>query len=117
MGYPGFQGRAGAAWAGLTVEESNLSVQIAALRRVFGEEPGCENWIETLPRRGYRFVGPASTRDQGALTAASRVASEQGWWKREALCFRGIEIKLPTRTCVRCLHRHIGWILVLEPAC
>jgi DNA-binding winged helix-turn-helix (wHTH) protein len=29
-----------AAWAGLTVEESNLPVQIAALRRVFGEEPG-----------------------------------------------------------------------------
>ena len=29
-----------AAWAGLTVEESNLSVQITALRRVFGEEPG-----------------------------------------------------------------------------
>src|SRR5262249_5400972 len=47
-----------AAWAGLTVEESNLTVQIAALRRVFGQEPGGENWIETLPRRGYRFVGP-----------------------------------------------------------
>ena len=55
-----------AAWAGLTVEESNLAVQIAALRRVFGEEPGGENWIETLPRRGYRFVGPASAREQGA---------------------------------------------------
>ena len=61
-----------AAWAGLTVEESNLAVQIAALRRVFGEEPGGENWIETLPRRGYRFVGPASIRDQGAVTAASQ---------------------------------------------
>ena len=64
-----------AAWAGLTVEESNLAVQIAALRRVFGEEPGGENWIETLPRRGYRFVGPASTRDQGAVTAASQAAN------------------------------------------
>jgi DNA-binding winged helix-turn-helix (wHTH) protein len=53
-----------AAWAGLTVEESNLTVQIAALRRVLGEEPGGENWIETLPRRGYRFVGPASISDQ-----------------------------------------------------
>jgi TolB-like protein len=67
-----------AAWAGLTVEESNLAVQIAALRRVFGEEPGGENWIETLPRRGYRFVGPASTRDQGALTAASLAANFPG---------------------------------------
>jgi DNA-binding winged helix-turn-helix (wHTH) protein len=64
-----------AAWAGLTVEESNLAVQIAALRRVLGEEPGGENWIETLPRRGYRFVGPASIRDQAAVTAALQAAN------------------------------------------
>jgi TolB-like protein/tetratricopeptide (TPR) repeat protein len=47
-----------AAWPGLAIEESNLTVQIAALRRVFSEEPGGDGWIETLPRRGYRFVGP-----------------------------------------------------------
>jgi adenylate cyclase len=64
-----------AAWTGLTVEESNLAVQIAALRRVFEEEPGGENWIETYPRRGYRFVGPASIWDQSAVTAASQAAN------------------------------------------
>src|SRR5262245_21155801 len=53
-----------AAWPGLAVEESNLSVQIAALRRVLGEEPGGEGWIETLPRRGYRFVGPVVHEDK-----------------------------------------------------
>jgi DNA-binding winged helix-turn-helix (wHTH) protein len=42
-----------AVWAGLAVEESNLPVQIGALRRVLREEPGGERWIETLPRRGY----------------------------------------------------------------
>src|SRR5215468_5018858 len=47
-----------AAWSGLAVEESNLTAQIAALRRVLRKEPGGERWIETLPRRGYRFVGP-----------------------------------------------------------
>src|SRR5262249_13315787 len=47
-----------AAWPGQAVEESNLTVQIAALRRVLREEPGGERWIETLPRRGYRFVSP-----------------------------------------------------------
>ena len=67
-----------AAWAGLTVEESNLAVQIAALRRVFGEEPGGENWIETLPRRGYRFIGPASIPDQGAPTAAALATNFPG---------------------------------------
>jgi len=59
-----------AAWPGLAVEESNLTVQIAALRRVFAEEPGGERWIETLPRRGYRFVGPVEATDaEGALPA------------------------------------------------
>jgi len=50
-----------AAWPGLVVEESNLPVQIAALRKTLGQEPGGEGWIETLPRRGYRFVGPVPT--------------------------------------------------------
>jgi len=47
-----------AAWPGLAIEESNLTVQIAALRRAFGKQPGGANWIETLRGRGYRFVGP-----------------------------------------------------------
>jgi len=59
-----------AAWPGLAVEESNLTVQIAALRRVFAEEAGGERWIETLPRRGYRFVGPVgATGPTAALSA------------------------------------------------
>jgi TolB-like protein len=53
------------AWAGLAVEESNLTVQIATLRRALGEEPGGERWIETLPRRGYRFRGPTATKEVG----------------------------------------------------
>jgi TolB-like protein len=47
-----------AAWPGLAIEDSNLTVQIAALRRVFAEVAGGAGWIETLPRRGYRYVGP-----------------------------------------------------------
>jgi len=50
-----------AAWPGLAVEDSNLTVQIAAVRRVFEEVAGGANWIETLPRRGYRYVGPAAS--------------------------------------------------------
>jgi class 3 adenylate cyclase/predicted ATPase len=50
-----------AAWPGQAVEESNLTVQIAALRRVLGEAPGGDRWIETMPRRGYRFIGPVVT--------------------------------------------------------
>ena len=48
-----------AAWPGLAIEDSNLTVQIAALRRVFDETDGGAGWIETMSRRGYRYVGPA----------------------------------------------------------
>ena len=45
------------AWSGLVVEESNLTVQIATLRKLLDESGGAA-WIETMPRRGYRYVGP-----------------------------------------------------------
>jgi TolB-like protein/tetratricopeptide (TPR) repeat protein len=51
-----------AAWPGLAVEDSNLTVQMAALRRAIEEAGGEAGWIETLPRRGYRYVGPAVGR-------------------------------------------------------
>ncbi|MGA2289113.1 FxSxx-COOH system tetratricopeptide repeat protein [Bradyrhizobium sp.] len=53
------------AWSGRAVEENNLTVQIAALRRVLGEAGGTD-WIETMPRRGYRFVGPLVAKEQNA---------------------------------------------------
>ena len=59
------------AWPGLAIEESNLTVQIAALRRTFAEEPGGKNWIETLPRRGYRYVGPVVANERPSEGAAS----------------------------------------------
>jgi DNA-binding response OmpR family regulator len=61
-----------AAWPGLAVEENNLTVQVAALRRVFGEEPGGEHWIETLPRRGYRFTGPVPTTGEKVIATAQQ---------------------------------------------
>src|SRR5216684_6847006 len=60
-----------AAWPGQVVEESNLTVQIAALRRALGKEPGGERWIETLSRRGYRFVGLVVTEAQRDVMAVS----------------------------------------------
>src|SRR5215470_1868561 len=43
----------GALWPDTFVEEANLSFQISALRKILGENG--TDWIETLPRYGYRF--------------------------------------------------------------
>jgi DNA-binding winged helix-turn-helix (wHTH) protein len=63
-----------AAWPGLVVEQSNLTVQIAALRRLLKETPG-EHRIDTLPRRGYRFVGPVAMETNGRTGVAATVSA------------------------------------------
>jgi len=42
-------------WADSFVEEANLSRNIFLLRKVFGENGGAK-FIETIPKRGYRFA-------------------------------------------------------------
>jgi eukaryotic-like serine/threonine-protein kinase len=43
-------------WPDSFVEESNLAVHISQLRKTLGEGGG-DYRIETIPRRGYRFIG------------------------------------------------------------
>jgi predicted ATPase/DNA-binding winged helix-turn-helix (wHTH) protein len=44
-------------WAGQIVEENNLQVQISTLRKTLDREGTGENWIVTVPGRGYRLLG------------------------------------------------------------
>jgi len=64
-----------AAWPGLVVEENSLAAQVSAIRRAFRIVPGADRWIETLPKRGYRFVGPveavADQRGEAKALASS----------------------------------------------
>ena len=43
-------------WPDTFVEEANLTVHVSALRKALGVQPGGQPWIETVPRRGYRYV-------------------------------------------------------------
>ena len=53
-------------WPDTVVEENNLSQQIASLRRALAEGDPDTAYIETAPRRGYRFVAPVvPVRDDG----------------------------------------------------
>lgn len=60
-----------AAWPAALVEESNLSVQIAALRKVLGPPPEGSEWIATVPRAGYRFVGRVNCLHPAAAGGSS----------------------------------------------
>ena len=43
-------------WPDTFVEESSLTQNISLLRRALDEAPGAHKYIETIPKRGYRFV-------------------------------------------------------------
>jgi TolB-like protein/DNA-binding winged helix-turn-helix (wHTH) protein/Tfp pilus assembly protein PilF len=54
-------------WSGQLVEEGNINRQISALRRALGETSGEPQYVETIPKVGYRFVAPVrETRDRSA---------------------------------------------------
>jgi DNA-binding winged helix-turn-helix (wHTH) protein/TolB-like protein len=44
-------------WPDTTVEEIGLARNISQLRKALGDESEAGKYIETLPKRGYRFVG------------------------------------------------------------
>ena len=45
-------------WPDTVVEDANLSVQMAAVRKALGGGRGSNPYIETVSKRGYRFVAP-----------------------------------------------------------
>jgi TolB-like protein len=61
-----------AVWPGTTVEDSNLNVQIAALRRLLDDGRAEGSCIQTVSGRGYRFVGPVTRMEP---TAPAHIAS------------------------------------------
>jgi TolB-like protein/Flp pilus assembly protein TadD len=66
-----------AAWQGAAVEETNLSVQIATLRKLLGSSPAGGEWIATIPRVGYRFAGSVDQQvDHGSGNAIASDSKE-----------------------------------------
>jgi TolB-like protein/DNA-binding winged helix-turn-helix (wHTH) protein len=65
-----------AAWPNVTVEPNNLTVQIAALRRVLDEGRAGDSCIQTVPGRGYRFVPRVERAEESLSTPLSAPIAE-----------------------------------------
>jgi Tol biopolymer transport system component/DNA-binding winged helix-turn-helix (wHTH) protein len=65
-------------WPDSFVEESNLTQNISVLRHVLGERSNHKKYIETLPKRGYRFVVPVREvrTEPSATVGAPKAASD-----------------------------------------
>src|SRR4051812_37235596 len=62
-------------WLGRLVEEVNLSVNIAALRKALG--PAGAALIQTVSKHGYRFVGPVVTSGPPAQRSSNNGAGRR----------------------------------------
>ena len=63
-------------WPDSFVEEANLSVNVSALRRALGEGPNEHQYVETVPRRGYRFVAGVKERWDNGTESSIRELTE-----------------------------------------
>ena len=66
-------------WPDSFVEENNLAYHVFALRRALGETPEGGKYVETVPKRGYRFVAPvkAASRAGSPLEPRSAAVEEE----------------------------------------
>jgi predicted ATPase/DNA-binding winged helix-turn-helix (wHTH) protein len=62
-------------WPDTFVEEGNLKVQVAGLRRALGDSRGSNRYLATIPGRGYRFVAPVTRMDEPSLPRATAEAA------------------------------------------
>ena len=79
-------------WPGVFVEEGNLPRHIFNLRQVLGDSPDGRKYIETIPKRGYRFVGAVHTESEPSdpqayvpqapdrLPTAARLGQSRKFW-------------------------------------
>src|SRR5712671_3323884 len=51
-------------WPQIFVEESNLKIQVSALRRALGDGQDGHRYIVTVPGRGYNFVASVSPEER-----------------------------------------------------
>jgi DNA-binding winged helix-turn-helix (wHTH) protein/pimeloyl-ACP methyl ester carboxylesterase len=66
-------------WPETTVEENNLNHNVSVLRKALGEKATGQQYIETVPRVGYRFAAPvdAAVPHTGASAAPIAKARQE----------------------------------------
>jgi DNA-binding winged helix-turn-helix (wHTH) protein/tetratricopeptide (TPR) repeat protein len=61
-------------WPDTFVEEATLAQNVFTLRKVLGDSPDGHEYIETVPKRGYRFIAPVTVDGFSLATPAEVLA-------------------------------------------
>src|SRR5438046_3283161 len=68
-----------AIWPDTIVEESNLTQTVYVLRKVLGQDASGEKFIQTIPKRGYRFLHELrAVADESDLIVKHQTSSRTG---------------------------------------
>jgi DNA-binding winged helix-turn-helix (wHTH) protein/TolB-like protein/Tfp pilus assembly protein PilF len=67
-----------ALWPGSFVEEGNLCVTVSLLRKVLGDDRGHQKYIETVSKRGYRFVANVNQIEEMASSPEPCLENQVG---------------------------------------
>ncbi|MBV8864802.1 MAG: winged helix-turn-helix domain-containing protein, partial [Acidobacteriaceae bacterium] len=64
-------------WHGAFVEDGNIAFNISVLRKLFAESSALPQYIETVPKRGYRFVADVRTMPAAQPPAEKQIPPEK----------------------------------------
>ena len=63
-------------WPDSFVEEGNINRNISIIRKVLGEDATGKAYIETVPKRGYRFVASVKTTNENGVGRVVELADQ-----------------------------------------
>ena len=94
-------------WAEVSVSDTMPAICIAELRAALGDQVRQPKFIETVHRRGYRFIAP--------VTTATNVASAPGWVSKSRALLVGREAEISRlRNQLRLVQQGIGGMVLIS---
>jgi serine/threonine protein kinase len=79
-------------WPDAFVEEGNLNKNISVLRKLLGVWDGNREYIETVPRRGYRFVAPVNEVTHAEVSAQFQTSTAANLIGKRVSHYRVLEV-------------------------
>ena len=66
-----------ALWPDVAVTDNALTQAVSELRQALGDDPSKPTYVQTVARRGYRFIAPVTTlRQRPSASAGTRTATD-----------------------------------------